>query len=606
MTPRDRLGNRYLVNFIDHRSNYCRVFLAKTKDAAALKFKYFLVQFEREFNLKIHVLRTDGGGEYKTLDVFCKATGVSRQISEARNQASNGKAERMHRTIMNMDQVEPGWSIPDGDPNEKVPKLTDIVTFGSVCAVHVNARNKSLGERGRTAIIIGKSDETKGYKVYIPKDKVVLVTQHIQNIESLTTDSHLISDQDEICRQEELTMVDKPKTQVRCRGKQRTVKHHKNRKPEWTRERHGTRSTRKRQIEEVSSEDRSVSRGVVNAIIAQDPKNYGEAIKSKHHQEWKIAMTEELDALKANDVWTVVAPPKNAHVLHNKWVYKTKTDANGDIERYKARLVVCGNEQVFEVDYNLTFAAVMDLRTVKRILMLSRRWKVPARHGDVPNAYVKAEKEEHLDIYMKVPKGMTLDGEEIKGLESRSTNDLALLLKKSLYGPKQAGRLWSKLLDLKLKQSGFRQCTTDMCLYFKYVCNTCTVVGVYVDDILVTGTKLSAVDNFFKDMACLSIKDLGVVNKFLGLRIKLDESKGYILDQQVTIELLLKEFGLDSANGVRTPIGDECNLEEEDAQELLSTRSAKNDPSVKSFQSMVGSLLWIARIGRLPKGSCAT
>ena len=76
--------------------------MAKTKDAAALKFKYFLVQFEREFNLKIHVLRTDGGGEYKTLDVFCKATGVSRQKSEDRNQASNGKAERMHRTVLNM------------------------------------------------------------------------------------------------------------------------------------------------------------------------------------------------------------------------------------------------------------------------------------------------------------------------------------------------------------------------------------------------------------------------------------------------------------------------------------------------------------------------
>ncbi|CAI5705438.1 unnamed protein product [Peronospora effusa] len=93
-------------------------------------------------------------------------------------------------------------------------------------------------------------------------------------------------------------------------------------------------------------------------------------------------------------------------------------------------MVVCVNEQVFGVDYNLTFAAVMDLSTVKMILMLSRRWKVPARHGDVPNAYVKAEKEEHLDIYMKVPKGMTIDEEKIKGLGKRSTNDLALLLKK--------------------------------------------------------------------------------------------------------------------------------------------------------------------------------
>uniref|UniRef100_A0AAV1TK07 Reverse transcriptase Ty1/copia-type domain-containing protein n=1 Tax=Peronospora matthiolae TaxID=2874970 RepID=A0AAV1TK07_9STRA len=99
-------------------------------------------------------------------------------------------------------------------------------------------------------------------------------------------------------------------------------------------------------------------------------------------------------------------------------------------------------------------------------------------------------------------------------------------------------------------------------------------------------------------MTCLSIKHLGVVNKLLVLQIKMDESKGYLLDQQVTIELLLKEFGPDSANGVRTPTSDECNLEDEDVQKILPEKSAKNDPSVNSFQSMVGSLLWIARCTR--------
>ena len=102
MTPKDRLHNRYLVNFVDHKSNYCRVFLAPTKDKAAKKFEHFLAFFERQFDCRIHVLRTDGGGEYANVDLFCKRTGVARQISEARNQASNGKAERMHRTILNM------------------------------------------------------------------------------------------------------------------------------------------------------------------------------------------------------------------------------------------------------------------------------------------------------------------------------------------------------------------------------------------------------------------------------------------------------------------------------------------------------------------------
>ena len=56
-----------------------------------------------------------------------------------------------------------------------------------------------------------------------------------------------------------------------------------------------------------------------------------------------------------------------------------------------------------------------------------------------------------------------------------------------------------------------------MLLYFKYKGKICTVVGVYLDDLLVTGTEPSAVDDFFKDMTSLSIKNLGVVNKYLGL-----------------------------------------------------------------------------------------
>ena len=98
MTRRDRLVNRYLINFVDHRSKYCRVF----QRCFAKKTKHFFVAFGRRFNYCIHVLRTDGKGSYKPLDAFCKESGVFRQVSERSNQASNGKAERMHRAIMNM------------------------------------------------------------------------------------------------------------------------------------------------------------------------------------------------------------------------------------------------------------------------------------------------------------------------------------------------------------------------------------------------------------------------------------------------------------------------------------------------------------------------
>ena len=55
---------------------------------------------------------------------------------------------------------------------------------------------------------------------------------------------------------------------------------------------------------------------------------------------------------------------------------------------------------------------------------------------------------------------------------------------------------------------------------------------------------------------------------------------------------------MESSNGFHTPIGDECNLDDEKDAEYLPARVAKSDPSVKSFQSLVGSLLWIPRCTR--------
>ena len=79
------------------------------------------------------------------------------------------------------------------------------------------------------------------------------------------------------------------------------------------------------------------------------------------------------------------------------------------MEQYKARLVACGIEQVFGRDYNVTFAAVMEMSSVKLILALARIWRVPAQHGDIPNAYVKADKITELDIFLKFLQGMDVD-----------------------------------------------------------------------------------------------------------------------------------------------------------------------------------------------------
>ena len=58
--------------------------------------------------------------------------------------------------------------------------------------------------------------------------------------------------------------------------------------------------------------------------------------------------------MEENSVWTVEVPPTDSQVLHTKWVFETKTEEDGKIERYRAKLVACWNEQLFRVDYELT------------------------------------------------------------------------------------------------------------------------------------------------------------------------------------------------------------------------------------------------------------
>jgi hypothetical protein len=91
-----------MVNYIDYKSNYCRVFVAKTKDQAAKKCEHFLSRFERRFDCRIYVLCTDVVLEFKNVDLFCQKTSVAMQMTELNSPASSGNTARMNRAILNM------------------------------------------------------------------------------------------------------------------------------------------------------------------------------------------------------------------------------------------------------------------------------------------------------------------------------------------------------------------------------------------------------------------------------------------------------------------------------------------------------------------------
>ncbi|GJU97760.1 retrovirus-related pol polyprotein from transposon TNT 1-94 [Tanacetum coccineum] len=74
-------------------------------------------------------------------------------------------------------------------------------------------------------------------------------------------------------------------------------------------------------------------------VSSIEPKNIKEAIQD---ESWTMAMQEELNKFKSNDVWCLVPPTKNQTVIGTKWVFKNKLDENGVVSRNKARLVAQG------------------------------------------------------------------------------------------------------------------------------------------------------------------------------------------------------------------------------------------------------------------------
>ena len=85
-------------------------------------------------------------------------------------------------------------------------------------------------------------------------------------------------------------------------------------------------------------------------IEDDEPTTYEEYLNSSESNEWFIAMKLEMDSMYTNQVWTLVDPPKGIKPIRCKWIFKKKTNMEGNVITYKARLVAKGYRQRQRVD----------------------------------------------------------------------------------------------------------------------------------------------------------------------------------------------------------------------------------------------------------------
>jgi hypothetical protein len=105
-------------------------------------------------------------------------------------------------------------------------------------------------------------------------------------------------------------------------------------------------------------------------------------------------MDEEIRGIEKNQTWNFVNLPKYKDVISVKWIYKTKQDAEGNMQKYKERLVARGFTQQPRIDFNETFAPVGRMDIVRTVLAIVAQYKWPFYHMDVKSIFLNGNLEE--------------------------------------------------------------------------------------------------------------------------------------------------------------------------------------------------------------------
>jgi len=106
------------------------------------------------------------------------------------------------------------------------------------------------------------------------------------------------------------------------------------------------------------------------SITDDDPRSVRESVDSEDGNIWKRAMDKEMTSLDKNETWDLVELPTGRNPIDNKWVFKKKMNAEGKVEKYKARLVTKGYSQVEGIDFSEFFYLVSKLTSSRFLLSI--------------------------------------------------------------------------------------------------------------------------------------------------------------------------------------------------------------------------------------------
>ncbi|GJZ57113.1 retrotransposon protein, putative, ty1-copia subclass [Tanacetum coccineum] len=397
----------------------------------------------------------------------------------------------------------------------KAPNLSYLKVWGCEAHVKRDTPNK-LQQRSIKCIFIGYPKETMGYYFYFPLENKIVVARYAEFFEkNLITQkvSGRVIDLEEI--QDEDTSPSEITSKIPME-----VKGFETPQEEKIPIRRSERTRRAPNRLSLNVEAEEHSLGDLN-----EPTSYKAAMLDSESNKWIGAMNAEIQFMMDNMVWVLVDLPPGCKTVRSKWIFKKKTDMDGIVHTYNARLVAKGYTQLYGVDYEETFSPLADIRAIRILISITAYYDYKIWQMDVKTAFLNGYLDE--DIYMVQP---------------------------------EASRSWNKRFDKEIKRFGFAQNLDKPCVYQK--ASGSNVIFLILYGIIIMGNHIPSLQSV-KDYLgkCFAMKDLGEAAFILGIKIYRDRSKRLIrLGQNAYMDKILKRYKINNSKLGHIPMQERLDL----------------------------------------------
>ncbi|GKC25145.1 retrotransposon protein, putative, ty1-copia subclass [Tanacetum coccineum] len=317
-----RQGASYFVTFTNDFSRYDYVYLLKHKHKVFETFKVFQKEEENQLGKIINSICSDRGGEYMSQEFLdhLKEHGIIAHRTPPYTPQHNGVSERRNRTMLNM--------VRSMMSQTNLPKSFWDYVLESAARILNMVPTKKV-EKTPYEVWHGQAPKMSYLKVWGCE---VLV-----KCDTLTKPDKL-----------------EPRS-IKCIFIGYPKKHWVT--PSTTHLR--TRSY----VLYVDAEEHEL--GDLN-----EPAEYKAALLDLESDKWLATMNVEMQSMKDNQVMDLVDLPLNGKTVGSKWLFKKKTDIDGNVHTYKARPVAKGFMQTYEVDYEETFSPIADIRAIRILITI--------------------------------------------------------------------------------------------------------------------------------------------------------------------------------------------------------------------------------------------